>query len=215
MSKAMYARWANCTGEARQCAHLTNPEAQAKSHAAQRTPEFAARRSAWSKAAWARKTPEERRASVEKRRETMRRKRLERGDSPTTRVPKSIPKLILKKGSTKPLRPGEIRADAWERSVAHLVVRNRSFRGRPIIGFALEGDEIVRYVTLEQAASACVERGLSKSECSASFVIGQVCNRWRRAALGYVWRYDWESYGRTNCGRDHRVAEWEKSIPCL
>jgi len=52
--------WAGCTGEARarKCAHLTNPEAQAKSHAAQRTPEFKLRKSAWSKAAWARLPPD-------------------------------------------------------------------------------------------------------------------------------------------------------------
>ena len=55
-SRQMYERWAKCTGEARarRCAHLTNPEAQAKSHAAQRTPEFLAKRSAWAKAAYAR-----------------------------------------------------------------------------------------------------------------------------------------------------------------
>ena len=61
-SRQMYERWAKCTGEARarRCAHLTNPEAQAKSHAAQRTPEFLAKRSAWAKAAYARMTPEAR-----------------------------------------------------------------------------------------------------------------------------------------------------------
>ena len=78
--------WAGCTGEARarRCAHLTNPEAQAKSHAAQRTPEFLAKRAAWGKAAWERKTPEERAAAVEKRRETMRLKRIARGLPPVT-----------------------------------------------------------------------------------------------------------------------------------
>ena len=78
--------WAGCTGEARarRCAHLTNPEAQAKSHAAQRTPEFLAKRAAWGRAAWERKTPEERAAAVEKRRETMRLKRIARGLPPVT-----------------------------------------------------------------------------------------------------------------------------------
>lgn len=44
--------WDGCVGEARarKCAHLTNPEAQAKSHETQRTPEFRARRVAWAKA---------------------------------------------------------------------------------------------------------------------------------------------------------------------
>ena len=66
--------WDGCTGEARarRCAHLTNPEAQAKSHAAQRTPEFRARRSAWARAAWERLTDEEKIAQAELRREQWR-----------------------------------------------------------------------------------------------------------------------------------------------
>lgn len=94
--------WANCTGEARaqKCAHLMNPEAQAKSHAAQRTPEFLAKKSAWAKAALARKTPEERRAAIEKQKETKRRKREERiargeivpaARKPKTRMNRSSP----------------------------------------------------------------------------------------------------------------------------
>ena len=69
--------WAGCTGEARarKCAHLTNPEAQAKSHAAQRTPEFRARRSAWAKAAWAGLTPEERKEKARMMREVSELKR--------------------------------------------------------------------------------------------------------------------------------------------
>lgn len=66
----MLQRWAKCKGEdrARACAHITNPEAQAKSHAAQRTPEFLAKKSAWAKAAWERLTPEEKEAARERAR---------------------------------------------------------------------------------------------------------------------------------------------------
>lgn len=73
--------WSNCTGEARavRCAHLTNAEAQAKSHAAQRTPEFLARRSEWSKAAWKKVSPEDRLAIGAKLAEARRKKREERG----------------------------------------------------------------------------------------------------------------------------------------
>lgn len=58
----MTAFWAGCTGEARakRCEQITNPEAQAKSHAAQRTPEFRERRKAWGKAMWADVSPEKR-----------------------------------------------------------------------------------------------------------------------------------------------------------
>ena len=70
----MLRRWAKCKGEdrARACAHITNPEAQAKSHAAQRTPEFLARKSAWAKAAWARLSDAEKEARAELRREQWR-----------------------------------------------------------------------------------------------------------------------------------------------
>lgn len=60
--KQLTAFWESCTGDDRvkKCAHLTNPEAQAKSHAAQRTPEYLARKSVWSKAAWKKVSSEER-----------------------------------------------------------------------------------------------------------------------------------------------------------
>lgn len=76
--------WSNCTGEARaaRCAHLTNPEAQAKSHEAQRSVRFQERRSAWSKKMWAKTTPEERLAVGAMLAEARRRKREERGLPP-------------------------------------------------------------------------------------------------------------------------------------
>ena len=80
----MLRRWEKCTGadRARACAHITNPKAQAKSHAAQRTPEFAERRSAWSKRMWARRTDEERKAMGAMLAEARRKKRMERGLPP-------------------------------------------------------------------------------------------------------------------------------------
>lgn len=79
--KQLTAFWESCTGEdrAKKCAHLTNPEAQAKSHAAQRTPEYLARKSVWSKAAWKKVSPEERLAIGAKLAEARRKKREERG----------------------------------------------------------------------------------------------------------------------------------------
>ena len=90
--------WDGCVGEARarKCAHLTNPEAQAKSHEAQRTPEFRARRVAWAKAAWAGLTPEERKEKARKLREVRNRKRAERGLPPILPKP---PKVKVKRGS--------------------------------------------------------------------------------------------------------------------
>ena len=90
--------WDGCVGEARarKCAHLTNPEAQAKSHEAQRTPEFRARRVAWAKAAWAGLTPEERKEKARKLREVRSRKRAERGLPPIQPKP---PKVKVKRRS--------------------------------------------------------------------------------------------------------------------
>ena len=87
--RQMTAAWAQCTGEARaaKCAHLTNPEAQAKSHAAQRTPEYLARKSVWSKAAWKKISPEERLAVGAKLAEARRKKREERGLPPVAPKP--------------------------------------------------------------------------------------------------------------------------------
>ena len=142
----MLRRWEKCTGAARAkaCAHITNPKAQAKSHAAQRTPEFAERRSAWSKRMWNGRTDEERKAVGAMLAEARRKKRMERGLPPVVvRVKGRKPKVKRQvQKAVKPRKPlvtltykGEMRSVAeWARELkmpVHLIA-NRRQMGWPV-----------------------------------------------------------------------------------
>ena len=204
--------WDGCVGEARarKCAHLTNPEAQAKSHEAQRTPEFRARRSAWARAAWAGLTPEERKEKARKLREVRDRKRAERGLPPIQPKP---PKETVKRGSPefrqmmsekvkahwakyhaehpkppKPSKPPKAAPTQLTPDEQH-AARSAAHR-KAVVAVPKDGGESLRFDSALSAADALYERGLTTSKRAAMLLIGQTCHGHRKSAFGYRWTFD-------------------------
>lgn len=138
--------WESCTGEARakKCAHLTNPEAQAKSHAAQRTPEFLARRREWSKAQWKDVSPEDRLAIGAKLAEARRKKREERG------LPPAAPRPKMPRKTT----PEEFAAIRLE----NLRKGHEAMKARKAVRLAREAEEKARTEAVERKAAEDASR---------------------------------------------------------
>ena len=155
----MLRRWEKCTGaaRARACAHITNPKAQAKSHAAQRTPEFAERRSAWSKRMWNGRTDEERKAVGAMLAEARRKKRMERGLPPVAVREKGV--------RPSPVRLRKKREPKAERQVQKAVKPRKppvmlTYRGetRSVAEWAYELKIPVRLITNRRRMGWPVER---------------------------------------------------------
>ena len=201
--------WVGCVGEARarKCAHLTNPEAQAKSHEAQRTPEFRARRVAWAKAAWAGLTPEERKEKARKLREVRDRKRAERGLPPIQPKP---PKAKVRRGSPefrqmmsekikahwakyhaehpqppKPCKPPKVAPvppTSDEQHAARSVAHRKAVEAVP-----KDGGEPLRFDSALSAAEWLCQNGRTTSKTAARLLICDVIHSRRKSAFGYIW----------------------------
>ena len=202
--------WDGCVGEARarKCAHLTNPKAQAKSHEAQRTPEFRARRVAWAKAAWAGLTPEERKEKARKLREVRNRKRAERGLPPILPKP---PKVKVKRGSPefrqmmsekikaywakyhaehpqppKPVKPPEVEDRPALTDGERHAQRSAAHR-KAVTAVPKDGGEPLRFDSALSAAEWLCKNGRTTSKTAARLLICDVIHSRRKSAFGYIW----------------------------
>lgn len=136
-TRVMYGRWAKCSPEerAKWAEHLTNPEAQAKSHEAQRTPEFLARKSAWAKAVWARKSPEEQRRTLERLRSGQAAARAAHPKPPKPPRPRLTPEERRRKSSES------MKAYWAKRHAEHpKPPKPLKFRAKPRVNLTLNGE---------------------------------------------------------------------------
>ena len=172
-SRVMRARWAKCVGEdrAKRCAHITSPEAQAKSHAAQRTPEVIARKSASAKAAWERLTPREKARRMARLHKASRMKGFER------RAARAAAKQKEKRQERPRFAP--------------------PLRGRPVVGIPVStrrfrwnvaNRKAVRFPSSTDAAKWLVKAGIAKSFAAARCLISYAVTGRRPNAYGFVWR---------------------------
>lgn len=171
--------WAGCTGEARakRCAHLTNPEAQAKSHEAQRTPEFLKRRSEWAKRMWAKYTPEERLAVGARLRAIREQQRIDRG----------LPPVAPKKPKLSP----EERLAVQRANMAAADQRSYDGVSKPILASPVKGPgRPMRFPSAAEAAKHLVKIGRCKGETAARVFICNVLHGRRKSAYGRRWRFD-------------------------
>lgn len=81
----------------------------------------------------------------------------------------------------------------WQVSIKRRSIRLRFLSKRsqrPVVGFSLTDESVVRYASAAEAARDMVRRGIATQFASAAATISRTCCGRRYAALGYVWRYD-------------------------
>ena len=86
------------------------------------------------------------------------------------------------------------RVGKWEKGLRNLDDLKRKYAllvKRPVIGFEIDGERIVRFPSGKAAAAFCVAEGLASSIGSSASMICDAVHGRRRSACGFEWSCDW------------------------
>lgn len=88
------------------------------------------------------------------------------------------------------------RVGKWEKGLRNLDDLKRKYAllvKRPVIGFEIDGERIVRFPSGKAAAVFCVAEGLASSVGSSAAMISEAVRGRRRSACGFEWGCDWSA----------------------